>query len=133
MVGRANRPFQSAAGFAALGVGEGERPTRSAVLATFLALLEIYRDGVVRFEQPVALGELHVYWIGDQDSTFLRQDVASFQQIKSTQTEIAETTWIELVHQGVAHTELFYGLVAMELYEASRNGKGEHIQITIII
>lgn len=34
------------------------------VVARFLALLELYRDGVVGFEQMQALGELHVRWTG---------------------------------------------------------------------
>jgi segregation and condensation protein A len=36
------------------------------VVARFLALLELYREGVVRFEQVVALGELHIIWIGTE-------------------------------------------------------------------
>jgi segregation and condensation protein A len=34
------------------------------VVARFLALLELYREGVVGFEQVQALGELHVRWTG---------------------------------------------------------------------
>jgi segregation and condensation protein A len=34
------------------------------VVARFLSLLELYREGVVRFEQMVALGELQITWIG---------------------------------------------------------------------
>ena len=34
------------------------------VVARFLALLELYREGAVSFEQVVALGELHVRWVG---------------------------------------------------------------------
>ncbi|MDP9435684.1 MAG: segregation/condensation protein A [Actinomycetota bacterium] len=37
------------------------------VVARFLALLELYRDGVVAFEQAHALGELHVRWTGPAD------------------------------------------------------------------
>jgi segregation and condensation protein A len=37
------------------------------VVARFLALLEIYRDGLVTFDQPTPLGELHVRWIGDDE------------------------------------------------------------------
>ena len=38
------------------------------VVARFLGLLELYREGVVSFEQVVALGDLHVRWIGgDED------------------------------------------------------------------
>lgn len=32
------------------------------VIARFLAVLELYRDGRVGFEQAVSLGELHVRW-----------------------------------------------------------------------
>jgi segregation and condensation protein A len=37
------------------------------VVARFLALLELYREGVVHFEQVQALGELHVRWTGTDD------------------------------------------------------------------
>ena len=39
------------------------------VVGRFLALLELYRDGVVAFEQAAALGDLTVRWIGpDEDA-----------------------------------------------------------------
>ena len=34
------------------------------VVARFLALLDLYRQGVLRFEQVVALGDLQITWIG---------------------------------------------------------------------
>jgi segregation and condensation protein A len=34
------------------------------VVARFLALLELYREGFLRFEQVISLGELHITWIG---------------------------------------------------------------------
>ncbi len=34
------------------------------VVARFLALLELYREGVVAFDQVEALGDLHVRWTG---------------------------------------------------------------------
>jgi segregation and condensation protein A len=37
------------------------------VVARFLALLELYREGLVEFEQPVSLDELTVRWIGGDD------------------------------------------------------------------
>jgi segregation and condensation protein A len=36
------------------------------VVARFLGLLELYRDGVVAFDQVTALGELRVRWIGSE-------------------------------------------------------------------
>lgn len=37
------------------------------VVARFLALLELYREGVVRFEQVMALGELAITWTGSAE------------------------------------------------------------------
>ena len=47
------------------------------VVARFLALLELYREGMVGFEQIQALGELTVRWIGD-DSADLRLDIDEY-------------------------------------------------------
>ena len=33
-------------------------------MARFLALLDLYRDGAVSFEQLAALGELYITWTG---------------------------------------------------------------------
>jgi segregation and condensation protein A len=38
------------------------------VVARFLALLELYREGAVAFEQVSALGELHIRWIAEADA-----------------------------------------------------------------
>jgi len=37
------------------------------VVARFLGLLELYREGVVRFEQVAALGELQITWVGSAE------------------------------------------------------------------
>ena len=44
-----------------------DSPDTLTTVARFLALLELYREGVVTFEQVTALGELHVRWIGDDE------------------------------------------------------------------
>jgi segregation and condensation protein A len=36
------------------------------VVARFLSLLELYREGNIRFEQVAALGELHIIWSGSE-------------------------------------------------------------------
>ncbi|MDP5228489.1 MULTISPECIES: ScpA family protein [Arthrobacter] len=41
-----------------------DAPDAQVVIARFLALLELFRDQVVSFEQPEALGELTVRWTG---------------------------------------------------------------------
>ena len=38
------------------------------VVASFLALLDLYRDDAVSFEQVTPLGELYVTWTGNQDT-----------------------------------------------------------------
>jgi segregation and condensation protein A len=44
------------------------------IVARFLALLELYREGLVGFDQMTALGELTVQWTGDATLTELRVD-----------------------------------------------------------
>lgn len=41
------------------------------VVARFLALLDLYRQGALRFEQVVALGELQISWIGSSEGEIL--------------------------------------------------------------
>ncbi|KRE37051.1 chromosome segregation protein ScpA [Janibacter sp. Soil728] len=43
--------------------------TTLVVVARFLALLELFRDKQVTFDQPEALGDLEVSWTGSQEST----------------------------------------------------------------
>lgn len=44
------------------------------VVARFLALLELYREGLVGFEQELALGELIVHWTGTEGNVALNID-----------------------------------------------------------
>ncbi len=44
------------------------------VVGRFLALLELYRESAVAFEQLTALGELHVRWTGSQDGDLEVED-----------------------------------------------------------
>jgi segregation and condensation protein A len=55
------------------------------VVARFLALLEIYRDGLVTFDQPTPLGELYVRWIGDDDLNV--ESLREIDEFDSTQVE----------------------------------------------
>jgi segregation and condensation protein A len=36
------------------------------VVARFLSLLDLYRQGVLRFDQVAALGELQISWVGSE-------------------------------------------------------------------
>ena len=62
MVGRLRR--EHAVTFRSLAAGE----ERLVVVARFLALLELFRNGQVAFEQAAALGELTVRWTGGDDA-----------------------------------------------------------------
>jgi len=44
------------------------------IVARFLALLELYREGVVRFEQVISLGELQITWVGTQEGEVMVSD-----------------------------------------------------------
>jgi segregation and condensation protein A len=41
------------------------------VVARFLALLDLYRQGALRFEQVIALGDLQISWIGSDEGEIL--------------------------------------------------------------
>lgn len=44
------------------------------VVARFLALLDLYRQGALRFEQVIALGELQISWVGSDEGDILITD-----------------------------------------------------------
>ncbi|CAN5302147.1 hypothetical protein BH24ACT12_BH24ACT12_10250 [soil metagenome] len=45
----------------------GDAPDTLTTVARFLALLELYHEGVVSFDQVNPMGDLHVRWIGSDD------------------------------------------------------------------
>ena len=57
------------------------------VVARFLALLELYRDGSVAFDQVSPLGELHIRWTGPADG----EVVVATEEYEGAPTEPAET------------------------------------------
>jgi segregation and condensation protein A len=48
----------------------GDAPDTLTTVARFLALLELYREGAVAFDQVSALGDLTVRWTGDDEAEF---------------------------------------------------------------
>jgi segregation and condensation protein A len=44
------------------------------VVARFLALLDLYKQGALRFEQVMALGELQISWVGSDEGEILATD-----------------------------------------------------------
>jgi len=49
------------------------------VVARFLALLELYREGLVEFEQPVSLEELTVRWVGGDEGASIELEVDDYE------------------------------------------------------
>ncbi len=58
------------------------------VVARFLALLELYREGLIEFEQPVSLDELTVRWIGG-DAENAELDIDDYEGTKPPPDEAA--------------------------------------------
>jgi segregation and condensation protein A len=51
------------------------------VVARFLSLLELYKEGVIRFEQVVAFGELQITWIGSASGVIEVSDEFDMPQV----------------------------------------------------
>ena len=62
------------AGTATFGLLVADCDSTLEVVARFLALLELYREGLIDFEQPVSLDELTVRWIGGDGDVELDVD-----------------------------------------------------------
>ena len=57
------------------------------VVARFLGLLELYRDGLVAFEQTEALSELHVRWTGPDVEDEVEATESEFDEEAAPETE----------------------------------------------
>ena len=60
------------------------------VVARFLALLDLYRQGALRFEQVIALGELQVTWVGSDEGEVLATNEFDIPPLMENQTEESE-------------------------------------------
>jgi segregation and condensation protein A len=60
------------------------------VVARFLALLDLYRQGALRFEQVIALGELQISWIGSDEGEILATDEFDLPPENSDENETEE-------------------------------------------
>ena len=60
------------------------------VVARFLALLDLYRQGALRFEQVIALGELQVTWVGSDEGEVLATNEFDIQPEIENETEEGE-------------------------------------------
>ena len=60
------------------------------VVARFLALLDLYRQGALRFEQVMALGELQISWVGSEEGEILVTDEFDIPAVLENETEEVE-------------------------------------------
>lgn len=63
----------------------GDAESTLVVVARFLALLELYREGALRFEQLIALGELQITWIAGVEGEIVVSD--EFDRLTETKEE----------------------------------------------
>ena len=66
------------------------------VVARFLALLELYRDGAVTFEQVSPLGELHVRWIGSDEGEIDLTDEFDVDEYEAVDPAVIELDGAEI-------------------------------------
>jgi segregation and condensation protein A len=76
------------------------------VVARFLALLELYRDGAVTFEQVSPLGELHVRWIGSDEGEIDLTDEFDVDEYEAVDPAVIELDGTELDGTELDGTEL---------------------------
>ena len=69
----------SRAGSATFGLLIADCVSTLEVVARFLALLELYREGLVEFEQPVSLDELTVRWVGGDEGASIELEVDDYE------------------------------------------------------
>jgi segregation and condensation protein A len=60
------------------------------IVATFLALLELYREDAIAFEQVSPLGELYVTWTGGDRDILLAPPGAAGDAAQATDTQEEE-------------------------------------------
>jgi segregation and condensation protein A len=66
-----------------------DSPDRLTTVARFLAVLELYREGAVAFDQVVSMGELSIRWTGDDERDIEIDD--SYDEMPVEETAPAES------------------------------------------
>lgn len=73
------------------------------IVARFLALLDLYRQGALRFEQVLALGELQITWVGSDDGEILAS--SEFDETVTGEESEGEVESLESGSEGEAEDE----------------------------
>ena len=70
------------------------------VVARFLALLDLYRQGALRFEQVIALGELQISWVGSDEGEILASSEFDIPVILDGESEVEVQVQVETLDEG---------------------------------
>lgn len=66
------------------------------VVARFLALLDLYRQGALRFEQVVALGDLQISWVGSDEGEILASNEFDIPVSEDFEGEVGAENEVEI-------------------------------------
>ena len=70
------------------------------VVARFLALLDLYRQGALRFEQVIALGELQISWVGSDEGEILASSEFDIPVLLEDESEVEVQVEVETLDEG---------------------------------
>jgi segregation and condensation protein A len=90
-----------------------DSPDRLTTVARFLALLELFREGVVAFDQVTPLGELSIRWTGADDT-----DVEIVDEYDESAAPVVDEAPAESV------TDADIARLALSAYQARERGEG---------
>ena len=89
------------------------------VVARFLALLELYREGLIEFEQPVSLDELTVRWVGGENATSIELNVDDYEGTPAEPDTAATELPTDATAASLAVDEAEAGADSLAVFEAS--------------
>jgi segregation and condensation protein A len=65
-----------------------------------LALLDLYRQGALRFEQVIALGELQISWVGSDEGEILASSEFDIPVLLEDESEVEVQVEVETLDEG---------------------------------
>ena len=97
-----------------------EADSTMVVVARFLALLDLYRQGALRFEQVIALGDLQISWIGSDEGEVLAS--SEFDLPPLVTDEAPDQALDEVLDEGANPQVNIESLESSESIESIENG-----------
>jgi segregation and condensation protein A len=81
-------------------------PDTLTVVARFLALLELFRESAVVFEQLDALAELHVRWVGSDEGELRVDDEFDVTQLPDDESDVSSGDEKTVAVEGLSDIDL---------------------------